>query len=95
MYAVTVTFTLKEQWQDDFLPLVIANARLSLLEPACRQFDVCCDPEQPGTVFLYELYDDLSGFHAHLETPHFKSFGDKIGDMVADKHIACFSRVVQ
>lgn len=95
MYAVTVTFKLKEGRLGDFLPFMIENARLSLTEPACRQFDVCTDPEQPGTVFLYELYDDLAGFHAHLETPHFKNFGDKISDMVADKHIACFSEVAQ
>ncbi|OUS37112.1 antibiotic biosynthesis monooxygenase [Rhodobacterales bacterium 56_14_T64] len=93
MYAVTVTFTLNEGRQEDFLPLMIANARASQQEPACRQFDVCTDPDQPDTVFLYELYDDLAGFHAHMETPHFKSLGPKVSDMVADKHLVCFAMV--
>ena len=95
MYAVTVTFTLKAERQAEFLPHVIENARLSLQESACRQFDVCNDPAQPGTVFLYELYDDLSGFQTHLETPHFKSFDVQTRDMVADKRIACFTEVTR
>ena len=95
MYAVTVTFTLKEGRQEGFLPLMTANARASLHEPACRQFDVCTDPDHPDTVFLYEIYDDLAGFQAHMETPHFQSLGSKIGDMVADKNLVCFAEVVR
>lgn len=95
MYAVTVTFNLKEGRQGDFLPLIIENARLTRLEPACRQFDVCTDPEKPEIVFLYEVYNDLAGFEAHQETPHFKSLGGKVRDMVASKALVCFSKVDQ
>ena len=95
MYAVTVTFTLNEGRLGDFLPPMMANARASLQEPACRQFDVCTDPERPDTVFLYEVYDDLAGFQAHMETAHFKSVGAKVDGMIADKHLVCFSEVRQ
>lgn len=95
MYAVTVTFTLNEGRLEEFLPHMLANARASLQEPACRQFDVCTDPDQPNTVFLYEVYDDLAGFHAHMETPHFKIVGTKVDGMIADKHFACFSNVLK
>lgn len=95
MYAVTVSFNLEKGRRGDFLPLMVENARLSLLEPACRQFDVCSDPEQPDTVFLYEIYDDLAGFETHLDTPHFKDFGNKSSEMVASKNLRCFAEVIQ
>lgn len=94
MYAVTVTFNLKTAWREVFLPLVIDNAHLSLEEPACRKFDVCLDPDRPNTVFLYELYDDVQAFKAHLRTPHFKKFSEKTEGMIEHKDIHCFSEVI-
>lgn len=95
MYAVTVTFKLGRDQLQGFLPLVIENARLSLDEPACQQFDVCADPKQPNTVFLYELYDDLAGFEMHLATAHFKDFDGKVEHMVMGKKVICFSEVLK
>lgn len=95
MYAVTVSFNLEKGRREDFLPLMVENARQSLLEPACRQFDVCSDPEQPDTVFLYEIYDDLAGFETHLDTAHFKDFGSKSSEMVTSKILRCFAEVIQ
>lgn len=95
MYAVTVTFTLKEGRRDQFLPLMIENARASLQEPACQQFDVCTDPAHPNTVFLYEIYDDPAGFQTHLKMPHFKSFDAQVADMIAAKTVGLFTEVAR
>ena len=93
-YAVTVTFDLKPGMQDAFMPHILFNARSSVAnEPGCRQFDVCTDPSQPDTVFLYELYDDLAAFEAHQQMPHYLATGPKIGDMIAQKHLRTFEQV--
>ncbi|CTQ52849.1 Autoinducer 2-degrading protein LsrG [Roseibium album] len=94
MYAVTVLFKINEGRQDEFLPLMIENAKLSLKdEPGCRQFDVCTDPARPGDVFLYEIYDDAAAFQAHLQTPHFKSFDANVSDMIAAKTVGTYAEV--
>ncbi len=62
-------------------------------EPGCRQFDVCTDPDRPGDVFLYELYDDADAFQAHLQTPHFKSFDAKVAGMIAQKTVRTYAKV--
>ncbi|UES45727.1 putative quinol monooxygenase [Roseibium aggregatum] len=94
MYAVTVVFQIKAEAVEDFLPLMIANAEASLKdEPGCRQFDVCTDPDRPGDVFLYELYDDADAFQAHLQTPHFKSFDAKVARMIAQKTVRTYAKV--
>ncbi|MBO6508518.1 MAG: antibiotic biosynthesis monooxygenase [Roseibium sp.] len=94
MYAVTVLFKIKEGRQDEFLPLMIKNARLSLKdEPGCSRFDVCTDPARPDEVFLYEIYDDAAAFQVHLKTPHFLSFDKQVAGMIADKTVWTYSEV--
>lgn len=93
MYVVTVKFTLASGASDAFMPLMHAQAKNSLeLESACHQFDVCVDPGDPSTVFLYELYGDEAAFKLHLASDHFKQFDAAVADLVADKQVACYHR---
>lgn len=53
MYVVTVEFVVIAGRGQDFLQAMVANARTSReVEPGCRQFDVCVDPDDPLRVFL-------------------------------------------
>ncbi|WP_298983143.1 putative quinol monooxygenase [uncultured Roseibium sp.] len=94
MYAVTVLFRIKEGQMEAFMPLMIANAQTSVKdEPGCRQFDVCTDPDLPGEVFLYEIYEDAAAFQFHLATDHFKDFDARVTDMIAEKTVKTFQKV--
>ena len=76
------------------MPLMLDNARASLRdEPGCHRFDVCHNPDQPGTVFLYEIYDDAAAFDAHLKTAHFRGFDAACAPMIAAKSVATYSKV--
>lgn len=91
MFVVTVVFTIKPEHVDDFSPAMLENARTSLeVEPGCKQFDVCRDPENPAVTFLYELYDDKAAFQDHLSRPHFKSFDAKVAPWVASKQVKTY-----
>ncbi|WFE88574.1 putative quinol monooxygenase [Roseibium porphyridii] len=94
MFAVTVLFRIKDGQMDAFMPLMIANAQTSVKdEPGCRQFDVCTDPDLPGEVFLYEIYEDAAAFQFHLATDHFKDFDARVSDMIAEKSVKTFQKV--
>ena len=96
MYAVVVTFTIKPDDFDAFMPLMHNNARVSLSDEAeCHQFDVLTDPDQPNEVLLYELYTDAAAFDVHLASDHFKRFNAETADMVAAKTVRTFSQVAQ
>lgn len=70
--ALVVEFRIKPAHADAFDAAIRANARASVeLEPGCRQFDVCRDPDDPALFFLYELYDDEAAIQAHLQSTHF------------------------
>ena len=94
MYVVTVEFTIDPQKFDQFLPLMLENARRSREdEPGCRQFDVSVDDMRPGVVYLYELYDDRAAFDAHLASPHFVSFAAATAKMITDRVIRTWRRI--
>ena len=93
MYVVTVKFTLAEGAAEAFMSLMRAQAKNSLeLEADCHQFDVCIDPNDAGTVFLYELYTDEAAFQVHLASDHFKQFDADVADLIADKQVALYHR---
>ena len=96
MFAVCVTFRIKPESLDAFLPLMLENARASLAdEPGCHQFDVCQNPADPAEIFLYELYDDAAAFETHKSMAHFKRFDAETADMVATKHVQTFARLTE
>ncbi len=88
MYVIVVDFRIKLERLAEFMPLMLENARLSReTEPGCRRFDVCVDPADSASVFLYELYDDRAAFEAHLGTSHFKRFDAAASPMIASKAV--------
>lgn len=96
MFAVVVTFKIKAGQMDQFMPLMLENARASVAgEPECHQFDVCTDAEQPDSVLLYEVYSDLAGFDAHRQTSHYKRFDNAVGAMIEEKDVRTFDTVHQ
>lgn len=92
MYVVWVEFLIREEHQVQFLDLVKENARLSLDEVHCHQFDVCMDPDNNRRIVLYEIYTDRAAFQFHLETAHFKTFNQNVTDWVQSKSISIFER---
>lgn len=94
MYVVIVDFRIKPERLEEFMPLMLENARLSRdTEPGCRVFDVCIDPKERASVFLYELYNDRAAFDAHLATAHFKRFDAAVAPMVATKAVRILERL--
>ena len=93
MYVVIVDFRIKPERLAAFMPAMLENARFSREnEPGCRIFDVCVDPKEKTSVFLYEVYDDRAAFDAHLATAHFMRFDAAVADMVAAKTVRLLER---
>lgn len=94
MYVIVVDFTIRPERLAEFMPLMLENARASReTEPGCRVFDVCVDPKEKSSVFLYEVYDDRAAFDAHLAAAHFKRFDAAVAPMVASKAVRILERL--
>lgn len=86
MFVVTVTFVIKRENLDEFMPVMSRQAHNSLTrEQGCLQFDVCQDQKNPERVFLYEVYSDRAAFDAHLQTEHFLGFDKTVGPWTISK----------
>ena len=94
MYAVIVDFKTKAEHATAFRDAIVANARASVAdEPGCSQFDVGVDPQDGTRIFLYEIYDDLAAFEAHMRTPHYAVFDKLSAPLVEAKTVRKFSRI--
>jgi autoinducer 2-degrading protein len=92
MYVVTVDFTIRTEHAKAFLHEMKKNAKTSaVIEPGCRRFDVCIDPNDMTIVFLYEIYDSRAAFEAHLASAHFKEFESIVAPWVSDKRVRTLS----
>ena len=94
MFVVAVTLTLAPGTAERFMPLLLENARASEAnEPGCHRFDVAVAPDDPHTVFLYELYEDAGAFDAHRTMPHYETFDAAVRPMLAAKEVRTYDLV--
>lgn len=94
MYVIVVDFKIKPEHTAAFREAITINARASVAdEPGCSQFDVCADPQDGTRLFLYEIYDNLAAFEAHLRTPHYAVFDKLSAPMVEAKTVSKLSRI--
>lgn len=92
-FVVTVTFEIPAPQRQAFMQAMLDNAAQSLQrEPGCLQFDVCTDPADAGSVFLYEVYTDRAAFDEHLRSAHFLAFDALTRAWVANKSIRLLQR---
>lgn len=91
-YIITVDFRLKPGGRNDFMPLMLANARASLeKEAGCEVFDVLTDQSDPQRICLYEVYRDAAAFKAHLDSAHFGIFDRESAPYVERKTVREFT----
>jgi quinol monooxygenase YgiN len=88
MFVVTVIFQIKKEHIQKFAEAIQANAQFSMdKEPGCQRFDVCKDPDDINSIFLYEVYESRESFSLHLETEHYKKFDVLVSLWVESKAI--------
>ena len=61
--------------------LLFGMAPHSRAEPGNLRWDIWQDQAQPGRFVLDELYTGAEAAAAHRETPHYKDYLGKIGDL--------------
>jgi quinol monooxygenase YgiN len=87
-FVIMVDFRLKPGARTAFRKLVDANARASASrEAGCRRFDVVEPRGEADRILLYEIYDDLAAFDAHLKTTHYAEFDGASAPLVAGKTV--------
>ena len=93
-FVLVVEFELKPENVERFHTLIVENARASVAnEPGCRQFDVMRPQDAPNRIVLYEVYDDLAAFEAHIKMPHVAAFFGEAKPMIVEQKARRFDRL--
>ena len=81
MDAYLVTMSYKPEYRDVFVKAMQDHARLSFeIEPGMILYEVMQDLEDPGIIYVYEIFVDEAAFDAHAQAPHNLAWRDKIKD---------------
>src|SRR5688500_10619300 len=95
-FVIIVDFRLRPGAQEAFRRAVDENARASARdEPGCRRFDVLEPSGERDRIVLYEIYDDLAAFDAHLASPHFAKFQADTSELVSAKSVMEYDLVCE
>jgi (4S)-4-hydroxy-5-phosphonooxypentane-2,3-dione isomerase len=74
-YHVVTAYDLHSERVDEFVQVVIGDARTSLAqESGTRRFDITVDDSNSSRVYLDEVYDDRAAFSYHLSGSSFAAF---------------------
>jgi quinol monooxygenase YgiN len=79
--VVTATWKARPGQENQVREIIKIMTSLSRQERANRQYQGQVSPDDPGTFFLYEMYDDEAGFEEHKASEHFRDH--VLGDAVA------------
>ena len=84
MFIVHVHVHVKPDCVAAFKNATLLNARLSLLEPGVRRFDVVQQADDPTRFVLVEVYRGAAASTAHKETAHYPVWRDAVAPMMAE-----------
>lgn len=76
---------------DEFIPMILKNAKQSLQEEGCMVFDVS---RRENIIYLYEVYESEQAFASHLKTEHFLHFDDLSKKMISSKVVETYYRLI-
>lgn len=95
MVILNIYIHVKSDHVDAFKAATIENAYHSRKEPGVIRFDVLQQSDDATRFMLHEVYRDEAAHAAHRETPHYKAWVEKAGDVMAEprtrqKYIAVY-----
>ena len=88
MLVAIVYCHVKPEHIDAFKAASMENARNSIQEEGCAQFDVIQQQDDPTRFVLYEAYYSEEAPVKHRETAHYLTWRDTVADMMAEPRTA-------
>jgi autoinducer 2-degrading protein len=84
MYIVNVHVHVMPEHREEFLEVILDNARNTVQEPGNLRFDVLQHTDDPNRFVLYEVYRDEAALAAHKASAHYARFAEKANPWMAE-----------
>lgn len=72
--VIMATIIAKPGCGNKMLELLLTLIRDSKAEKGCLTYDLHIDPDNPETLFIYEIWQDENALELHTGSPHFKKY---------------------
>lgn len=90
MVILIVNLHVKPERLDAFREATLENARNSMQEPGIARFELLEQADDPTRFVLYEAYRDAEAPARHRETAHYKTWVEKVPDMLVEPRSRTF-----
>jgi (4S)-4-hydroxy-5-phosphonooxypentane-2,3-dione isomerase len=84
MYIVNVHVHVMPEHREEFIEVILDNARNTVQEPGNLRFDVLQHADDPNRFVLYEVYQDEAALAAHKATAHYARFSASANPWMAE-----------
>jgi quinol monooxygenase YgiN len=74
-YIVAVRWVAKEGEAEEVARALRELETPTRAEPGVIEWRAHRDPDDPGTFFIFEVYEDSAAYQTHAETAHFVEWG--------------------
>lgn len=81
MLIVAGTIEVDPDHRDAMFAAVAPMVEATRAEPGCRAYVFSPDPDDPGLVHLYELWDDQAALDAHFASDHMAAWQARSADL--------------
>jgi len=85
-FVIVVELEIDPSQLEPFKAAIKDNAETAVrAEPGCLAFNAVFEQDNPTRVRLFEIYENVDAFKAHMETAHFKKYAETTKDMVKSR----------
>ncbi len=81
MLIVAGTIEVDPDHRDAMFAAVAPMVEATRAEPGCRAYTFSPDPEDPGLILLFELWDDQAALDAHFASEHLAAWRRRAADL--------------
>jgi len=92
MIVVTAKMTVKPGLKDEFVSGCQELIEATRKEEGCMSYKLYSDTDIQNELVMLEFWEDIESLNIHMETEHFKKFGDILDKfLVADIDVISYS----
>lgn len=85
MIVVTAKMKVKPEFKDQFMVEAENLIKLTRSEEGCLNYNLYSDTANPEYLIMLEFWDDMESLDSHMESEHFKAFGEAIPNYMDDE----------
>lgn len=89
-WVIAVSYKVKADCKEDFIELLRQNAKNSLGEPGCLNYEAAIDGDE---IFLYEKYKTKEDFNFHISQGYYKEYVDNTKPMLSEKIVKKYKAI--